>query len=56
MNKYLVFIVYYLYCMIIVIGTGYVVFGLNRSGWWWLMAIVLMCLVMPYSKKEVGND
>jgi hypothetical protein len=47
MNRYLVFIVYYLYCMIIVIGTAYVVFGLNRSVWWWILALILMDSVKP---------
>ncbi|MGY3607646.1 MULTISPECIES: hypothetical protein [unclassified Bradyrhizobium] len=27
---------------VIVLGTAYIVFGLGFSGWWWLLAIVLM--------------
>lgn len=26
----------------IVVGTAYIVFGLGYSGWWWLLAVILM--------------
>lgn len=26
----------------IVVGTAYLVFGLGYSGWWWVLALVLM--------------
>lgn len=30
----------------IVAGTSYVVFGLGYSGWWWLLAVVLLSFVV----------
>lgn len=31
-----------LYNLTILFGTGYVVFGLGRSGWWFLLAVILL--------------
>lgn len=31
-----------LYNLILLVGTAYVVFGLGFSGWWFLLALVLM--------------
>lgn len=30
--------------LIIILATGYVVFGLNRSGWWFLLAVLFVLL------------
>lgn len=32
----------YIYNAAIIIGTGYVVFELGYSGWWFLLAIILL--------------
>jgi len=37
-----IFIAYYIFCLIVLFGTGYVVFILNRSGWWFLLAIIII--------------
>jgi len=33
---------YILWDLVIICGTGYVVFWLNQSGWWFLLALILL--------------
>lgn len=35
-----------LWMFTILAGTAYVVFGLGYSGWWWFLAVVLLCFVV----------
>jgi hypothetical protein len=44
-------IAYYSYCLLVIFATGYVVFELNHSGWWFLLALML-CNSSPEIKKE----
>jgi hypothetical protein len=46
-----VFIAYYVYCLLLVFGTGYVVFWLNNSGWWFLVTM-LLCNISPEIKEN----
>lgn len=32
----------WIFNIIVVVGTGYVVFFLDYSGWWWLLAVGLL--------------
>lgn len=45
-------LIYYIYVLTLIVLTGYVVFILDYSGWWFLLTILLM-EVAPKSK---GND
>jgi len=37
-----IFIAYYIYAIVVVILSGYVIFVLNRSGWWMLVTFLLL--------------
>jgi hypothetical protein len=53
-----VIIAYYIYCLLILFGTGYVVFVLNASGWWFLLTL-LLCNASPeiiQNKDEEKNN
>jgi hypothetical protein len=50
MNNWTV-LIYYIYCLLVIFATGYVVFELNHSGWWFLLAL-LLCNSAPETKKE----
>lgn len=40
--KYLVFVAYYLYSLAIISGTAYLVFWKDASGWWFVLAALLI--------------
>lgn len=42
LNNNWVFIAYYIYAVSIIFGTGYVVFFLNKSGFWFLFCLILL--------------
>lgn len=53
--KYLTYLIYVLaYEGLVLGGTGYAVFVLNHSGWWWLLAVILSCGVTPPGKWIYG--
>lgn len=39
---YKTLLIYFIYCLIILGGCSYIVFGLGFSGWWFLLAILLL--------------
>lgn len=47
-----IFIAYYIYAVLIVFGTGYVVFFLNRSGWWFVVTLVLIGITPSIKSKS----
>lgn len=51
MNKTAIFLAYYFYAIIVVVGTGYIVFGLDRSSWWFVMTILLL-QIQPEIKEN----
>ena len=44
-------LIYYIYVLLVLGACGYVVFGLDRSGWWFLLAAALTN-ISPTSKKD----
>lgn len=50
MNNWTI-IIYYIYALAIILLTGYAVFILNHSGWYWLLAIIFLS-ISPTSKKD----
>jgi hypothetical protein len=48
-------IAYYIYCLLVIFATGYVVFELNHSSWWFLLALVL-CDSAPYQTKKEKDE
>jgi hypothetical protein len=40
--KYLVFIFYYIYAIVVVGIFSYVIFVLNKSAWWFVLAVLLL--------------
>lgn len=49
--KYLVFVAYYVYCLGIMAGCGYIVFWRGESGWWFVLA-ALMTEISPEFKSK----
>ena len=45
-------LIYYIYVLIVLSACGYVVFGLDRSGWWFLLALLLTNISPKASKKD----
>ena len=42
-----IFMVFYcLSFLVVIIGTSYIVFWMGHSGWWWLLAVALIYLVV----------
>lgn len=56
--KYLLLIAGLLYNLVIILLTGYVVFVLGRSGWWFLLAILILVSpsITTALKEEVKKD
>lgn len=52
MKYTLIFLFYYLYAIFVVASCGYVVFYLNRSGWWFLLALLLVNITPKISSKK----
>jgi hypothetical protein len=50
MNNLTIFI-YYAFCIIIIFLTGYVVFVLNHSGWWFILCLAIIQM-SPTSKSK----
>lgn len=48
----LIIAIYYIYCLAVIFATGYVVFVLDRSGWWFLLAIVLLEISPAIKTKD----
>ena len=41
--------------IVILVGTGYIVFWRGESGWWFLLALLLICMTggyIPIQKKD----
>lgn len=51
-----VFICYYVYCVMVLILTGYVVFILNNSGWWFLVAFLMMQVTPSRTYKNDESE
>jgi len=49
-------LVYYIYVLIVLGACGYVVFGLGHSGWWFLLALVLIEISPKTNKKERDEE
>lgn len=43
------------WALTVLLGTGYVVFVLHRSGWWWLLGLTLMSASL-YKKKTIEDN
>lgn len=50
MNNWTI-IIYYIYALTVILLTGYVVFILDYSGWWFAMALVLLN-ISPTGKDD----
>ena len=44
-------LIYYIYALIVIILSGYVVFVLDFSGWWFLLTLVLLD-IKPKTKDD----
>lgn len=44
-------LIYYIFALILIIGTCYIVFGLGHSGWWFLMLLILLDIKPTAGKK-----
>jgi len=51
MMKYLIFVAYYLYALAIIAGTAFLVFWRGESGWWFLLALLLLQITPSINKK-----
>ncbi len=51
----LTILIYYIFLIIIIAFTGYVVFVLNHSGWWFLLTI-LFSQISPISKNNKDDS
>jgi hypothetical protein len=47
-----VIIAYYVYCLLIIFGCGYVVFKLDYSGWWFIVALLFSKISSPEIKEN----
>ena len=56
--RYLVFVAYYIYAIVIILLTGYVVFILGHSGWWFALTIVLLSPTPSFNngKGKIESD
>ena len=43
-------ILYYIYAAFIISLFAYVTFGLGYSGWWWILALILLDVNVTYKK------
>ncbi|MBP4137430.1 hypothetical protein [Flavobacterium geliluteum] len=50
----LTLIIYYIYAIIVIALTGYVVFVLNHSGWWFIVTAIFLTAT-PSTKKNDSN-
>lgn len=60
MNTTLQNVLYYAFALTVILGTGYVVFGLHESPWWFALAFVLvkgtpMQIVFHVDEKSKGS-
>lgn len=51
----LTILIYFVFVITIITLTGYVVFILNHSGWWFLAAILLVTQIRPINKNDGNN-
>lgn len=51
-NQIWVFIAYYIYCIILVVGTGYIVFILGRSGWCFIVTSIFLNISPTISSSK----
>lgn len=55
--KYIAFLIYIiLWDGVILLGTGYVVFILGKSGWWFLLAYILMVNSFKTHHFGIGEE
>lgn len=52
MNSNWVFIAYYIWALTLLILTGYVVFFLGFSGWWFLFTTIIISATPEVTNKE----
>lgn len=52
MSNNTVVALYYLVCLAIYVGTGYVVFYLGHSGWWYVLAVLITMALAPSEKEK----
>lgn len=45
-------LIYYIYVLTVLGACGYVVFGLNHSGWWFVLALIFIEISPKTDKKE----
>ena len=55
MSNYWVFIAYYIFAVFVVGLFSYAVFWLDKSGWWFLMALILLN-ISPTIKNKKGDE
>lgn len=53
--RYLVFVAYYIYLLVIIFATGYIVFWKGYSGWWFLLTAIFSN-VSPLFKSGDKKD
>lgn len=51
MNYNWIFALYYIYCLLLILGTGYVVFILDFSGAWFILTLIF-CSTSPQIKTK----
>lgn len=52
MKNNTVFVSYYIYCIVIIGVFSYAVFILNRSGWWFALALILLSISPTIKTKN----
>lgn len=50
--KYLAVIICFLYNLLIIFATGYIVFYLGFSGWWFLLTMCLIIYKINWDKND----
>lgn len=50
--KIAIFVMYYIYAIILIAGTAYLVFYKGISGWWFIMTLVLLQISPEVEEKS----
>jgi len=54
---YLYMVVRQIFNAALILATGYVVFGLNQSGWWFLLTIIFITITsIGTTEKKARNE
>ena len=56
MNNNWVFLAYYLYAVSVVCIFSYAVFGLDKSGWYWVLALIMLNISPTITTKKDKDE